>query len=42
MDDETEVKTLSFLCRGLGFDPWSEKFYMLWGIAKEKKFFLIM
>ena len=30
------VKILHFHCRGLGFDPWLGKFYMLWGVAKEK------
>ena len=31
------VKTLHFHCRGLGFYPWSGKFHMLHGMAKEKK-----
>ena len=29
--------TSSFQCRGHRFNPWLEKFHMLWGVAKKKK-----
>ena len=35
--DGPVVKTLCFLCRGWKFDPWSGKFCMLSGVAKNKQ-----
>ena len=35
------VKTLSFHCRGLRLDSWSEKFCMPQGVVKKKKSYLL-